>query len=52
MSPVKVVSAYLSRIDTRNPVVNAYTCVLAAIRAYPAVRAARRGATRWCAPNE
>jgi Asp-tRNA(Asn)/Glu-tRNA(Gln) amidotransferase A subunit family amidase len=41
LSPVEVVSAYLDRITERNPVVNAYTTVLAD-RAVEAARAAER----------
>jgi amidase/aspartyl-tRNA(Asn)/glutamyl-tRNA(Gln) amidotransferase subunit A len=41
VSPVEVISAYLDRIDERNPVVNAYTTVLGD-RALDAARAAER----------
>lgn len=44
LSPVEVVSAYLDRIAERDPVVNAYTTVLAD-RALDAARAAERDVT-------
>jgi Asp-tRNA(Asn)/Glu-tRNA(Gln) amidotransferase A subunit family amidase len=44
LSPVEVVNAYLDRIADRNPVVNAYTTVLAD-RALDAARAAERKVT-------